>query len=117
MARTHAFDLRDTRSQMFENDRLAHSIGATRERLKCSLYVLSLGPLSQARSLQGCHLPVCRQWHFTQNPAMSGKVPLVLLYGRRGGRKTLPITCTNPACPVKCHSRKFPRKDTNRDSH
>lgn len=87
MARTHAFDLRDTRSQMFEDDRLAHSIGATRERLKCSLYVLSPDRLSQARSSRGCHLGVCRQWHFTRNTAKSGKVPLLLLSRRRGGRK------------------------------
>ena len=89
MARTHAFDLRDTRSQMFEDDGLAHNIGASRVRLKCSLYVLSLGRLSQARSLRGCHAGICRQWHFTRCTAISGKVPLVLL-SRRPRRKETP---------------------------
>jgi len=89
MPRTHAFDLRDTRSQMFEDDRLAHSIGATRERLKCSLYVLSPDRLSQARNSRGSHRGICRQWHFTRKAAISGKVPLVLL-SRRPRRKETP---------------------------
>ena len=88
MARTHAFDMRDPRSQMFEDDRLAHSISATRERLKCSLYVLSPGHLSQARSLRSSHRGICRQWHFTRNAAISGKVPLVLLSGRPRRKET-----------------------------